>query len=70
MGCFLFKAHDVTFEIKSQQDKQDCNWNNYTFKLRNDLPDYGLKFDDAQGIFLTAIFKMIFGSISGNIWWA
>ncbi|MCP6007105.1 hypothetical protein NL357_18945 [Klebsiella pneumoniae] len=47
----FFKAHDVTFEIKSQQDKQGLHWNNYTFKLRNDLPDYGLKFDDAQGIF-------------------
>lgn len=46
----FFKAHDVKFEIKSQQNKHGLHWNNYTFKLRSDLPDYCLKFDGAQGI--------------------
>ncbi|WP_337025202.1 hypothetical protein [Pantoea anthophila] len=43
-------ASEVELGVEANKSKNGLRWNNYSFKLRKDLPLYGLKLDYAQGI--------------------
>ncbi|EMK5833874.1 hypothetical protein AB1K77_004217 [Citrobacter sedlakii] len=44
------EAEGIRLEVEDVKLQSGLHGKNYTFQLRDDLPPYGLKFDDAQGI--------------------